>query len=52
MYGSATNTLYDVDRYLELAARIEWDEQGSLERPRPVDAAAAFAATAAEPIHS
>ena len=50
MYGTATDTANDIDRYLELAARIEWDEQGSVERPRPADAAASFAAIAAEPV--
>lgn len=52
MYSTATDTVNDVDRYLEMAARIEWDEQGSVERPRPVDAAAAFAVIVAEPLHS
>ncbi|WP_170323691.1 hypothetical protein [Cryptosporangium phraense] len=50
MYGTATDSVNDIDRYLELAARIEWDEQGSVERPRPVDAAAAFALSASEPL--
>lgn len=50
MYGTATDSVNHVDRYLELAARIEWEEQGSVERPRQADAAATFAGLAAEPI--
>ena len=48
MYGYSIDSAYDVDRYLELAARIEWEEQGSLERPLPLETAGAFAA--AEPL--
>ncbi|MFG1920379.1 hypothetical protein [Cryptosporangium sp. NPDC048952] len=35
MYGNSIDSAHDVDRYLELAARIEWQEHGSVERPRP-----------------
>ena len=43
MYGSSIDTAHDHDRYLELAARIEWEEQGSVERPRPLETASASA---------
>ena len=39
MYGIAVEGSVDNDRYLELAARIEWEEQGSVERPRPTEPA-------------
>ena len=41
MYGTAIEGPYVDDRYLELAARIEWEEQGSVERPRPTAPASA-----------
>jgi hypothetical protein len=43
MYGIAIEGTYDGDHYLELAARIEWEEQGSVERPRPPQTATALA---------
>jgi hypothetical protein len=49
MYGIAIEGSYDADRYLELAARIEWEEQGSVERPRVADAGTR-ALAAAEPV--
>lgn len=39
MYGIAIEGPYVDDRYLELAARIEWEEQGSVERPSPTEPA-------------
>ena len=50
MYGNSTDSAYPVDRYLELAARIEWEEQGSLERPGQREATSAYALAAAEPL--
>jgi hypothetical protein len=49
MYGITFDGSRDTDRYLELAARIEWEEQGSVERPR-AEPASVFALAAAEPI--
>ncbi|EXG79153.1 hypothetical protein [Cryptosporangium arvum] len=48
MYGNSIDSAYDVDRYLELAARIEWEEQGSVERPRPIETASAYALAGAD----
>ncbi|SHN05188.1 hypothetical protein [Cryptosporangium aurantiacum] len=50
MYGTSIDSAYDVDGYLELAARIEWEEQGSVERPRSVEAPGVYALAAAEPL--
>ena len=50
MYGNSIDSAYDVDRYLELAARIEWEEQGSVERPRPLDGPSAYVRAGAEPV--
>jgi hypothetical protein len=49
MYDISIDGSYGADRYLELAARIEWEEQGSMERPRGTDNAARILA-AAEPL--
>lgn len=48
MYGITIDSAYDVDRYLELAARIEWEEQGSVERPRAFETASAYATAGAD----
>ena len=45
MYGNSIDSAYDVDRYLELAARIEWEEQGSVERPLETTSTYALATT-------
>lgn len=39
MYATSLENTYRTDRYQELAARIEWEEQGSLERPRHAESA-------------
>lgn len=50
MYGNSIEGTYDIDRYLELAARIEWEEQGSVERPHTVETASAYTLAAGEPV--
>jgi hypothetical protein len=50
MNGYSIDSAYDVDRYLEMAARIEWEEQGSVERPRSVETASPYALAATEPV--
>jgi len=49
MYGNSIDKAYDGNRYLELAARIEWSEQGSVERPRSVETASTHVPATAEP---
>jgi len=50
MYSTSIDIAHDADRYLELAARIEWEEQGSLERPRPLETTGTYALAAVEPL--
>ena len=49
MYGIADEGTYECDRYLELAARIEWEEQGSVERRRLPESAGTLTVSA-EPL--